>query len=89
MTRGQITCPMCGCQYDPQAQVACKACPLHKNCQLARCPVCGYETVDAGRSLLARLVARWLSLDAPGVEAQRPNADTSEQGVQVNEVFRR
>jgi len=71
MMSRQMICPMCGSQFDPDAQVSCKACPLQRNCQLVCCPMCGYETVNPARSLLARLAARWFSPSAPDAQAQQ------------------
>lgn len=65
MTTELITCMMCGHRFDPTAQMACIDCPLQKNCQLVCCPVCGYETVDPGKSYLARIAKHWISPD-PG-----------------------
>lgn len=59
MTAGMITCSMCGHRFDPAAHQTCQGCPLHKGCQLACCPACGFENVDVQRSGLARLAARW------------------------------
>jgi hypothetical protein len=52
---------MCGQRFDPAAHQTCGASPLQGGCQLACCPVCGFETVNPERSLLARLAKRWLS----------------------------
>lgn len=74
---GMITCSMCGARFDPSEHAACRACPLQKDCHLVCCPVCGYETVDASKSRLARLVARWLSPDPPDeLDAKRSLLET-------------
>jgi rubredoxin len=61
MKEAWITCPMCGHVFDPDEHIACLACPLHKHCHLACCPVCGYSSIDPRRSVLAQVAARWLS----------------------------
>lgn len=55
-----IECGICGLRFDPAAHIACAGCPIQKSCQLICCPRCGFETVDPGRSTLARLVNRLL-----------------------------
>jgi rubredoxin len=52
-----ITCSMCQHVFDPNGNETCLNCPLHSNCQLVRCPACGFETVDPRQSRLARLAA--------------------------------
>lgn len=49
---------MCGTTFDPAEASACSSCPLGADCSLACCPACGYSTVDAHRSTLARLARR-------------------------------
>jgi len=51
-----IQCPMCGQQYASQEHQGCKSCPVNKNCTLVCCPACGYQTINARKSKLARLV---------------------------------
>jgi hypothetical protein len=65
-----ITCSMCGHRFDPSTYTACHSCPLQSGCQLACCPVCGYEIVNPDRSVLARLAKRWLS---PNKESSNPD----------------
>jgi hypothetical protein len=62
MSTNWMTCPMCGCLFDPDEHVACQSCPLHKNCHLVCCPNCGYNSIDPGRSSLAQAAIRWLHL---------------------------
>ena len=52
VTGNALTCPMCGQRFDPDANSACTACPLHAGCSLVCCPHCGYETIDTRRSRL-------------------------------------
>jgi Fe2+ transport system protein FeoA len=49
-----MTCPLCGHSYNPAEEPGCAACPLHSGCNLVCCPACGYKTVDAHQSWLAR-----------------------------------
>ncbi len=56
----QVTCSMCGFRFDPQAHLACQACPLNTGCQVVCCPSCGYQWADPQRSALARLAGQWL-----------------------------
>lgn len=56
-----FSCPMCGCTFDPTAHAGCQSCPLNRDCTLICCPECGYQTVDTGRSSLARIAAGFLS----------------------------
>ncbi len=53
-----LTCAMCGRPFDPVAHAACESCPLHDGCSLVCCPVCGFRTVDPGRSRILRLGIR-------------------------------
>jgi hypothetical protein len=71
MSTTWITCPMCGYVYDPDEHIACRSCPLHKNCHLVCCPNCGYESIDPGRSVLAQAVDRWLRLGFMGKSKAR------------------
>lgn len=63
-----ITCGLCGHRFNPAEHIACGSCPLQRNCNLTCCPSCGCETVDPGRSKLASLFKRWLSLEKPYLE---------------------
>ena len=41
-----IKCPLCGFRFsEGDAQSACKGCCFFKQCSLARCPNCSFETV--------------------------------------------
>jgi len=76
MTEAWITCPMCGHVFDAEKHAACRACPMQKNCHLVCCPVCGYESVDPGRSFLARAAARWLFAGAADETIPGPEKPT-------------
>ena len=44
----RLRCPLCGVTYPlSEAEDACGGCPLKGNCELVRCPNCGFETVAA------------------------------------------
>jgi hypothetical protein len=51
---------MCGYRYDPDLNLSCHACPLHRGCQMVCCPSCGYQTVDTDQSWLVRVFERLL-----------------------------
>jgi uncharacterized C2H2 Zn-finger protein len=39
-----MKCPLCGLKFsENEAEKACCGCPFVKNCNLIRCPNCGYE----------------------------------------------
>ena len=54
------TCPMCGHRFDASEHLACRACPLNKDCSLLCCPACGFELINVEKSRLAQWVSRWL-----------------------------
>jgi hypothetical protein len=60
-----VACSMCGYRFDPQAHLACQACPVNQGCQVVCCPSCGYSWADPQSSVLARFAARWLAPAAP------------------------
>jgi Fe2+ transport system protein FeoA len=60
MTNTNMTCPMCGHSYNPAEAPGCASCPLHSGCSLVCCPSCGYKTVDARQSWLARMASSLL-----------------------------
>jgi hypothetical protein len=60
MDPNTIRCPICGHRFDPELHMACRTCPLQRGCKLVCCPVCGYETVNAEDSTLARLAKRFI-----------------------------
>jgi len=60
-----VTCSMCGYRFDPQAHLACQACPVSRGCQVVCCPSCGYQWADPNSSVLARFAARWLTPAEP------------------------
>jgi Fe2+ transport system protein FeoA len=49
-----LSCPLCGHSFNPAEEPGCAACPLHNGCNLVCCPACGYKSVDANQSWLAR-----------------------------------
>lgn len=57
MTDQLISCALCGYRYNPDEHLTCNKCPLQAGCNLTCCPSCGYETIDPGKSR----VARWIS----------------------------
>ncbi len=53
-----MRCELCGYEFDPEG-LACHAeCPFGPRCGLICCPNCGFQAVDASRSLLARGLGR-------------------------------
>ena len=41
-------CSLCGYRYRvDQAERACRDCPMSGNCDMVKCPNCGYETPSA------------------------------------------
>jgi hypothetical protein len=60
-----VNCSMCGYRFDPQAHLACQACPVNHGCQVVCCPSCGYQWADPHSSVLARFASRWLSPALP------------------------
>jgi Fe2+ transport system protein FeoA len=61
MSSSLLKCAMCGFEYDSEQHRACASCPLQKGCDLVCCPVCGYQTVNLHKSVLARLADSLLS----------------------------
>jgi len=53
-------CALCGFEFDPAAASCAHACPLATNCNLTRCPSCGYEFPQEPRAVgwLRRLFGR-------------------------------
>lgn len=92
MSETMITCPMCGFRYDPAAHLGCQTCPLHRACQMVCCPSCGYQTVDAGKSVLARIAERLLfnrSQASPKNESlQVSHHDNKNNGGQTDGIIR-
>jgi len=43
-----MKCPLCGFQFE-KGEAGCPSCPLHRNCQLIRCPHCSYCIVEESR----------------------------------------
>lgn len=37
-----VNCPLCGKEFEKTPAV-CANCPLHSQCDLVRCPNCGYQ----------------------------------------------
>lgn len=67
------TCPMCGHRFDASEHLACRACPLNRDCLLLCCPACGFELINVRKSRLAQWVSRWLYRDRA---ANHPRAET-------------
>lgn len=65
MSVKDIECGLCGYCFNPDQHVACRNCPLHSNCNLVCCPVCGYQMVDPQGSLLVRLASFLPKLSSP------------------------
>jgi hypothetical protein len=40
-----MTCPLCGLEFEINANTRCTGCLLKKGCEKICCPRCGYETV--------------------------------------------
>ncbi len=40
-----MKCSLCGKVFKKN-QAACSACPMHKGCNMIRCPNCGFEFVE-------------------------------------------
>jgi len=69
-----LTCPLCATAFD--GMHSCRAqCPLASTCSLVRCPHCGYEFPDPGRSRLVQLLDRCLRL----VGSKRSAGEGSEE----------
>lgn len=79
--RREVRCGLCGHRFDPST-LACHAeCPLGAHCTLICCPNCGYQVVDAGRTLLGRLLGRLLRTTpepAPGPVRVRERGEPPE-----------
>jgi len=47
-----MECPFCGYKFDENRNVdTCQGCPLGGNCNLVKCPNCGYEMPRQSRLL--------------------------------------
>lgn len=67
MNEQYVACPLCGTVFDSAALAGCQSCPLQSGCSTVCCPACGYQTIDAGSSALARLagaVFSWFGMDS-------------------------
>lgn len=91
----QISCPLCGNQYDPKEQSACGSCPLHQGCRMVCCPYCGHTTIDPAHADTVKL-STWLlrlfkrpagNQRATAIEQQLTLADIQEgERVRVSEL---
>lgn len=45
MMEGEHRCPLCGHVFEEGDTSSCGSCPLSGNCDLIKCPSCGYEFV--------------------------------------------
>jgi len=52
------SCPLCSANFDMVSNCH-DGCPMSNGCSLVRCPHCGFEFPDPGRSRLASLLTRW------------------------------
>ncbi|KAF0133592.1 MAG: hypothetical protein FD145_1208 [Candidatus Saganbacteria bacterium] len=43
-----MKCALCGKEFKKE-EAACSNCPFHGQCELIRCPNCGYEFVNESR----------------------------------------
>jgi Fe2+ transport system protein FeoA len=50
-----LTCPVCGYQYESGPEGACGPCPLHSDCAMACCPACGHTTINTEKSAVVNL----------------------------------
>jgi hypothetical protein len=41
-----VTCALCGYKFEPCGQNCTNGCPFYKQCNLLRCPHCGYQTIN-------------------------------------------
>lgn len=42
----KMNCALCGIEFKiDDADSACNSCPMHKGCQMIRCPNCGYDNL--------------------------------------------
>ena len=77
-----MRCELCGHGFDPE-RLACHAeCPFGPRCSLICCPNCGFQAVDASRSVLARGLGRlW-----PGRRGARAPGTRPADGVPLAHV---
>ncbi|MFO7623019.1 MAG: ferrous iron transport protein A [Anaerolineales bacterium] len=81
-----MACPLCGHTFNPAEEPGCATCPLHSGCTLlVCCPACGYKTVDAHQSWLARMA---LSL-MPGAQFNGGDGHMEDRGRRFPRFFRR
>jgi Fe2+ transport system protein FeoA len=62
MSPDLFSCPMCGHTFNVSSHLACSSCPLNQGCEMVCCPRCGYNSIDARKSKLARLAAGLFAL---------------------------
>ncbi len=56
--RSEVSCPMCGCRYDPREHTACAGCPMNLGCALSCCPRCGFSSADPTASVVVRALQK-------------------------------
>jgi Fe2+ transport system protein FeoA len=80
-----MSCPLCGHTFNPAEEPGCATCPLHSGCNLVCCPACGYKTVDAHQSWLARMASSLM----PGAHFGQGNGLPEDRGRRFPRFFRR
>jgi len=80
-----MSCPLCGHSFNPAEEPGCAACPLHSSCNLVCCPACGYQTVDAHQSLMARMASSLMMGAYFKEDGNQPNS----RGRHFSRFFRR
>jgi Fe2+ transport system protein FeoA len=80
-----MSCPLCGHTFNPAEEPGCATCPLHSGCSLVCCPACGYKTVDAHQSWLARMASSLM----PGAQFNGDGRLSEGRGRRFPRFFRR
>jgi Fe2+ transport system protein FeoA len=80
-----MSCSLCGHSFNPAEEPGCATCPLHSGCNLVCCPACGYKTVDANRSWLAKVASSFL----PGAYFSEDGGLPEKRGHRFPRFFRR
>lgn len=53
-----MKCQLCGLEFrEEDGQAACKGCPMARECDLIKCPNCGYEVLK--ESDFIKKLKRW------------------------------
>lgn len=47
-----MICPLCGFEFDERSPGCQTHCPMGEGCQMVCCPHCGYQGIDANRSII-------------------------------------